>query len=230
MSALRTANVFTVPFDSLAETAAVVGETGARGEDSESETAVAAVYQWLVSQLTAARNPLPLTASGGAGSNGSARKCIIYLEPRRMSPLYSAIERFFAASAERFGPTEAHMYHPHSSMTGFIDLPSSSHGDESTILVAQIAAHLHRLIKSLAADTGMPRLAGVNTALDYPRTGTHKIEARLDTPAAFKEIATAMQRLVPSARIRPKRLGHISLAYFNKHVQTERQLDGSMAV
>ncbi|KAJ2016189.1 hypothetical protein GGI13_004215 [Coemansia sp. RSA 455] len=197
VSALRTANAFTMPFDRLSQT------THAK----ESEDSTESACHWLTKQL--AYRPTP-------------RKCIIYLEPRRTSPLYTAIERFFAASALRFGHTEAHMYHPHSSMTGFIDL---AHGSE---LVTRISAHLDSLIRDLA--TEMPVLLGVNTARDYPHEGTHKIEAKFNTPAVFRDIVNTVQKLVPQARIRPKKIAHISLAYYNKHVQTDNRIEDNAAV
>ncbi|KAJ2448479.1 hypothetical protein GGF42_005094 [Coemansia sp. RSA 2424] len=117
-------------------------------------------------------------------------------------------------------------------MTGFIDIPATS-GDGSLGLVAEISAHLDVLIKDLLspslAAAKMPKLVGVNTAQNYPHPGTHKIEAKLDTPAVFREIVDAMQRLVPQARIRPKKIGHISLAYYNKHVKTEHRIEDHLA-
>ncbi|KAJ1843863.1 hypothetical protein LPJ57_009638, partial [Coemansia sp. RSA 486] len=61
----------------------------------------------------------------------------------------------------------------------------------------------------------------VNTAYDYPHEGTHKIEIKLDTPELFRTIIGGLVDYVPQAKIRAKRLGHISLAYYNKHVKTE---------
>ncbi|KAJ2830433.1 hypothetical protein GGI24_001908 [Coemansia furcata] len=193
VSALRTANAFTVPYSRL--TAAI--------------PLAADAPQW------PARAP--------AAHTGPPRKCIIYLEPRRTTPLYAAIERFFALSSQRFGPTEAHMYHPHSSMTGFIELPPEGGAE----LVARIAAHLDALITP--ALLPLPTLVAVNTARDYPHQGTHKIEAKLDTPAVFRDIVGTMQKLVPEARIRPKKIGHVSLAYYNKHVRTENRIDENAA-
>ncbi|KAJ1819171.1 hypothetical protein LPJ60_003923 [Coemansia sp. RSA 2675] len=185
------------------------------------EAGLAAVTHY-VSALSTANVFSPFGLSHSWPSN--PRKCIIYLEPRRTSPLYKAIEEFFAQSALHFGPTEAHMYHPHSSMTGFIDLsqtPNPKH------LIASIAAHLDRLIPGLPK---MPRLTGVGTARDYPHGGTHKIEAKLDTPSVFREIVDLLRELVPVAGIRPKKIGHISLAYFNKHVHTNCRIEDPLAV
>ncbi|KAJ2744972.1 hypothetical protein GGI20_002546 [Coemansia sp. BCRC 34301] len=220
VSALRTANAFTVPFERLAETTAEAAVHDAAAKDE--------ACKWLVGQLAPYHcHPLSLPSAM------PRRKCIIYLEPRRTSTLYAAIEQFFTMSASLYGPTEAHMYHPHCSMTGFIDIPADDSGGSSG-LVAQIANHLDTLIETLVVSslrgrTKMPRLLRVNTACDYPHPGTHKIEAKLDTPSVFREIVDAMQKLVPEARIRPKRIGHISLAYYNKHVQTEHRIEDGLA-
>ncbi|KAJ2583202.1 hypothetical protein GGH95_001124, partial [Coemansia sp. RSA 1836] len=164
VSALRTANAFTIPFDRLSESTAVAIHGGATA--NRNGTDEAAACQWLVSQLSPYHSLSLLSAAAAP-----PRKCIIYLEPRRTSSLYTAIERFFAVSADRFGPTEAHMYHPHSSMTGFIDIPATS-GDGSLGLVAEISARLDVLIKDLLspslAAAKMPKLVGVNTARNYP--------------------------------------------------------------
>ncbi|KAI9500646.1 hypothetical protein BX070DRAFT_55873 [Coemansia spiralis] len=178
------------------------------------------------------------------------RKCIIYLEPRRSSPLYVAIEGFLRASADLFGPSEAHQYHPHSSMTGFIDIADGTDGEAvatSGQLITQIACHLHAFVTSAAkgklggqlssgdgqtADASLlavPTVGPVSAAPDYPHKGTHKIEVVLDTPAGFRTIVDALKAAVPQARIRGKRIGHISLAYYNKHVKTANLLTADMA-
>ncbi|KAJ2588018.1 hypothetical protein H4R99_007952 [Coemansia sp. RSA 1722] len=153
------------------------------------------------------------------------RRCIVYLEPRRKTPLYVAIEEFFRVSAEIFGHTEAHQYHPHSSMTGFIDVDDGmlGPGQSSGQALVRIATYLQSLIVRERATKGFrfPNVQSVNTAYDYPHEGTHKIEIKLDTPELFRTIIGGLVDYVPQAKIRAKRLGHISLAYYNKHVKTE---------
>ncbi|KAJ1811932.1 hypothetical protein LPJ56_005657, partial [Coemansia sp. RSA 2599] len=153
------------------------------------------------------------------------RRCIVYLEPRRKTPLYVAIEEFFRQSAEIFGHTEAHQYHPHSSMTGFIDIDDGmlGPGQSSGQALVRIAAYLQSLIVRERAAKGfrLPHVRSVNTAYDYPHEGTHKIEVKLDTPELFRTIIGGLVNYVPQAKIRAKRIGHISLAYYNKHVKTE---------
>ncbi|KAJ2753626.1 hypothetical protein H4S06_003713 [Coemansia sp. BCRC 34490] len=193
--------------------------------------------------------PRPLrTLSFWCGTSGP-RKCIIYLEPRRTSPLYAAIEEFLRRSAQLFGPTEAHQYHPHSSMTGFIDVADGpdvaggGSGDATMTsgqLITKIACHIHAFVASTldGASTHpqsqtpahrVPTLRSVETVQDYPHPGTHKVQATLDTPEAFRSIIGAIQTAVPQARIRGKRMGHVSLAYYNKHVKTDRAITADAA-
>ncbi|KAJ2657246.1 hypothetical protein IWW48_004613 [Coemansia sp. RSA 1200] len=197
--------------------------------------------------------PRPLrTLSFWCGTSGP-RKCIIYLEPRRTSPLYAAIEEFLRKSAQLFGPTEAHQYHPHSSMTGFIDvvdgpdLADNGSGDATMTsgqLITKIACHIHAFVASTldSATTHaqaqlqpqmqarqVPTFRSVETVQDYPHKGTHKVQVTLDTPEAFRSIIGAIQTAVPQARIRGKRMGHISLSYYNKHVKTDKAITADAA-
>ncbi|KAJ2769473.1 hypothetical protein IWQ57_003089 [Coemansia nantahalensis] len=153
-------------------------------------------------------------------------KCIVYLEPRVGSPLYRAVEGFFRVSAEQLGYTEAHQYHPHSSMTGFIDLADLAAAGSG--VVARIVTHLQRAIAANGR-LPMPRARKVRTTSDYPHAGTHKIEIQLDTPPVFRAIAEEVAAMVPDAGIRPKRMAHISLAYSNKHVDTGTTISADRA-
>ncbi|KAJ2848351.1 hypothetical protein GGI22_005751, partial [Coemansia erecta] len=185
--------------------------------------------------------PLPLRALPFWCSTSGPRKCIIYLEPRRGSPLYTAIEGFLHMSAQLFGPTEAHQYHPHSSMTGFIDISdgAAGQGDDgcamtSGQLVTKIACHIHSFVSSFlngstAHGVATPRVGSVATIQDYPHKGTHKVQVALDSPDAFRNIIDTIQTAVPQARIRGKRMGHISLSYYNKHVKTDKAVTTDMA-
>ncbi|KAJ2708856.1 hypothetical protein H4R19_004542 [Coemansia spiralis] len=153
-------------------------------------------------------------------------KCIIYLEPRVGSPLYRAIEGFLRVSAEQLGYTEAHQYHPHSSMTGFIDLAGHEAGGAG--VVARVAAHLHRAIMA-GGKLPVPQIRNVTTMSDYPHPGTSKVQVQLDTPSVFRDIAEEVAAMAPDAGIRPKRMAHISLAYCNKHVDTGTILSANRA-
>ncbi|KAJ2785193.1 hypothetical protein H4R18_000644 [Coemansia javaensis] len=163
-----------------------------------------------------ARVPRPLRAAAyWSGARGRCR-CIIYLEPRRGTALRTALDGFLRASAEQLGPTEAHQYHPHSSMTGFIDLTAC----EIDGMAARIAVHLHEAVAGRRGGLAAPRVKGVAAVDGYPHAGTHKVELQLDTPPAFRAIVDEVARAAPEAAIRPKRMGHISLAYRNKHVDS----------
>ncbi|PVZ99332.1 hypothetical protein BB558_004660 [Smittium angustum] len=70
--------------------------------------------------------------------------CILYLEPRKTSALYKAIELFFEKSKEIYGPNEAHVYHPHCSMTGFFTVNDFSFNES---LLNNIPAELSNLYK-----------------------------------------------------------------------------------
>ncbi|KAJ2556506.1 hypothetical protein EV175_001961 [Coemansia sp. RSA 1933] len=182
--------------------------------------------------------PSPLrTLPFWCGTSGP-RKCIIYLEPRRGSPLYTAIEEFLSTSARLIGPTEAHQYHPHSSMTGFIDISDESEQGEdgcamtSGQLVTKIACHIHSFVASIldrSTRVDVPTIGPVATVRDYPQKGTHKVQVTLDAPDAFRSIIDSIQTAVPQARIRGKRMGHISLSYYNKHVKTDKAITTDMA-
>ncbi|KAJ2360461.1 hypothetical protein H4S02_007747 [Coemansia sp. RSA 2611] len=206
-STTRTANAFSVPVAQL-------------GEAHEPEIEESAQAQQALAVLPEPLRMLPYWVRNGGG----ARRCIVYLEPRRGSPLYNGIEEFFRQSAAQYGATEAHQYHPHSSMCGFIDLDAGRAGS----VVGRIAWHLHALV---AASGGLeaPRVRAVARASDYPRAGTHKLELQLDTPAAFRRMIAEVARRVPEAGVRPKRMGHISLAYCNKHVATDAVVTAEQA-
>ncbi|KAJ1647790.1 hypothetical protein J3B02_000102 [Coemansia erecta] len=200
-------------------------------EEAEKE---AAAYEALVRLGTRNRGCLPniklllppsLRSMPYWSRASGPRRCIVYLEPRRKTPLYMAIEEFFRVSAEIFGHTEAHQYHPHSSMTGFIDISDGvlGPGQSSGQALVRIATYLQSLIVRERATKAfrLPHVHSVNTAYDYPHKGTHKIEVKLDTPELFRTIVSGLVDYVPQAKIRSKHIGHISLAYYNKYVKTE---------
>ncbi|KAJ1966289.1 hypothetical protein GGI12_000194 [Dipsacomyces acuminosporus] len=264
----RTSNAFTLPFASLSEplwpssheAAAAVAAIGSEGEETYGDSVAA--YEDLLglsasTRIISAILPSPLRALPFWYRTCGQRKCIIYLEPRRNTPLYTAIEGFFRASSAMFGPTEAHQYHPHSSMTGFIDVDDgmlasqdmvSHHSVSSGCALAKIACHLDVLIssyktewhhhhhsnhhhhhKSSPHDNLVPTVQGIATSYDYPHKGTHKVDVRLDTPPAFRQIIDKVVEAFPEIHIRPKRIGHISLAYYNKHVKTDNLMSDQKA-
>ncbi|KAJ1851895.1 hypothetical protein GGH12_004140 [Coemansia sp. RSA 1822] len=219
---LRTANAFTLPLGQLLsepqsshDDAPKCASCKSDSDDTMQLVAQSADRTWM---------PAPLRTIPFWRNVRGPHKCIVYLEPRRGSPLYAGIEEFFRASCALWGPTEAHMYHPHSSMTGFIDLPA-----DAGAVIARIACHLHVLISARSRSALAPDVRAVTAAADYPHPGTHKIEVALDTPPVFRSIVDEVARLVPEARIRPKRMGHISLAYCNKHVASSTVVSAEQA-
>ncbi|KAJ1721266.1 hypothetical protein LPJ53_004183 [Coemansia erecta] len=220
----------------------LVRRTSSEHSDQRTDDERAAVFEALI-KLAASSHVhfanatlhLPVSLRGlpyWARASGQ-RRCIVYLEPRRKTPLYSAIEEFFRASAEVFGHTEAHQYHPHSSMTGFIDIDDGiiGSGQPSGQVLVKIAAYLQTLISRERSKEGfrVPCTQSVSTAYDYPHEGTHKIEVKLDTPELFRKISDGIVAAVPQAKIRAKRMGHISLAYYNKHVKTDNLMSTEKA-
>ncbi|KAJ1664822.1 hypothetical protein EV178_003799 [Coemansia sp. RSA 1646] len=224
-------------------------ETSRRLLQSEEASAASSAYSAAFMATSAMGNchamhdtaalPSPLCTLPFWCSTSGPRKCIIYLEPRRSSPLYTAIEGFLRKSAQLIGPTEAHQYHPHSSMTGFIDISDGAgqSEDDPTVvtsgqLITKIACHVHSLVSSIldeSARVQVPTVGSVATVQDYPHKGTHKVQVTLDTPDAFRNIIDAIQTAVPQARIRGKRMGHISLSYYSKHVKTDKVITTDMA-
>ncbi|KAJ1850790.1 hypothetical protein LPJ73_003280 [Coemansia sp. RSA 2703] len=211
-------------------------------DDQPTDDEKAALFEALIRlaankhvNLTSAALHLPVSLRSlpyWARASGK-RRCIVYLEPRRKTPLYSAIEEFFRASAEIFGHTEAHQYHPHSSMTGFIDIDDETigPGQPSGQVLVKIAAYLQNLVSRERSKEGfrVPCTKSISTAYDYPHDGTHKIEVKLDTPELFRRISDGIVAAVPQAKIRAKRMGHISLAYYNKHVKTDNLMSTAKA-
>ncbi|KAI9478975.1 hypothetical protein LPJ78_004063 [Coemansia sp. RSA 989] len=219
----RTANAFSLPVGQVYE------QPFSHDKDMESTDNPLAMQL----PLDANVHPSPLQMQPHWHNIGGSHKCIVYLEPRRNTPLYTAIEEFFRVSASMFGPTEAHQYHPHSSMTGFIDLAPMR--DNASSMMAEIAYHLHSLVTTklssslMQGDKVAPQVRTVAVVNDYPHPGTHKIEIKLDTPAVFRSIIDQVAELVAEAGIRPKRMGHISLAYCNKHVPTTTVVSAGQA-
>ncbi|KAJ2078114.1 hypothetical protein H4R24_004705 [Coemansia sp. RSA 988] len=246
----RTSNTFSLPAHQLSKAPLVLSQrqgttTGglwknataaARTTDNSTETTEDTVQALeLLTNSTHDRVvlPAPLRMLPFWLAVGGASKCIMYLEPRRGSPLYAAIEKFFKASNEQYGATEAHQYHPHSSMTGFIDMREcASRGVSIGSIMSRIAWRMHGLVTAAGTAPGgglEPRVRRVATVGDYPQTGTHKIELQLETPAVFRRIVDEVVRAVPEAPIRAKRMGHISLAYYNKHVATRAVISAEHA-
>ncbi|KAJ2718572.1 hypothetical protein GGI07_005692 [Coemansia sp. Benny D115] len=118
-------------------------------------------------------------------------------------------------------------------MTGFIDIDDSVQDAQQTSgqTMVRIACQLQALMaKGFSQNhVELPRVRTVSTAYDYPHKGTHKIEINLDTPEFFRQIVEGLVKAVPQAHIRTKRMCHISLAYFNKHVKTDNLMSVEQA-
>lgn len=170
------------------------------------------LYTLLCANPTIPQQPTPIH---------TGRQCIIYLEPRQGTWLNLAINEFLTQSDARWGPTEAHMYHPHSSMTGFIQLPDQAAGQALTDLTFQ----LRKAVIHCRATITVPQVMGTRIVRDYPHGGTHKVDLVLETPPVFAQLVEMVRENTRGQLlVRTKKMQHISLAYFNKHVKTARVL------
>ncbi|KNE64521.1 hypothetical protein AMAG_09536 [Allomyces macrogynus ATCC 38327] len=133
-------------------------------------------------------------------------KAIVYLEPRPDTPLYRAVLQWFCTARAQFGPDEGQQYLPHVSATGFFD---ASDADLGTI-----AMHLA---------TNLP--AATVTSTQFSLTGLIRVDATtlllgVDSSRAtgLHDLVASLQQAAPTrCAIRPKRIDHLSLAYFKLH-------------
>jgi hypothetical protein len=120
---------------------------------------------------------------------------ILYLQPKRSSSLYKSVTAFYSLSLEKLGPNEAHLYHPHVSITGFwqTDTPVDS-----------------EFLKAL--ETILP--LDVQIAVQPPFQEKTLI-LPIQSGPKLKALPHLLQSLPhpESASIRPKRVDHLSLAY-----------------
>ncbi|KAJ1972124.1 hypothetical protein H4R35_004852 [Dimargaris xerosporica] len=154
----------------------------------------------------------------------SPRRCIIYLEPSRTSWLYRQLERFYHQTRLEFGPSEAHQYHPHCSLSGFFTV------DGATLAASESTDHvLHQLATTLGClldqpawrkSVAPPRILG----LSRPQHTTDKLNLDLGNTDTFRAIVHQLAQIVHAqpwkCHVRPKPVDHISLVYYNKSVQT----------
>ncbi|KAJ3367813.1 hypothetical protein GGF31_007060 [Allomyces arbusculus] len=154
----------------------------------------------LEANLRASPIPRPLTED-------HVGKAIVYLEPRPGTPLHRAVLQWYCTARKQFGPDEGQQYLPHVSVTGFFD---ASDADLGT-LAMHLATHLPAASVTSAqfSLTGLIRIDNTTLllGLDSSRaTGLHDLVASLQQAAPTRCV------------IRPKRIDHLSLAYFKLHV------------
>ncbi|KAJ9080786.1 hypothetical protein DSO57_1021191 [Entomophthora muscae] len=143
--------------------------------------------------------------------HSSKRRFIVYLEPAPQSKLAASILEFYRLSRIKVGPNEAHLYHPHCSMTGFFTLASDD--------VDAVVGSVKRCLSGwLSPSTPFPSpTLGSLVAKDSG------LQLKLQVPEYYHAMVNNLvDELAPLARLRPKSLDHISLAYLNKHVKTFR--------
>ncbi|KAJ1979512.1 hypothetical protein H4R34_002803 [Dimargaris verticillata] len=176
--------------------------------------------------LLAHRLPVPC--------NAPPRRCIIYLEPSRTSWLYRQLERFYHQTRLEFGPSEAHQYHPHCSLSGFFAV------DETALVASESVLHaLHQIATTLGCLLDQPAWRESVTppsivGLSRPPYTTDKLNLDLGNTDAFRAIVHQLAQIIHAqpwgCHVRPKPVDHISLVYYNKSVQatttvTPAQLD-----
>ncbi|KAI0224320.1 hypothetical protein L0F63_007371 [Massospora cicadina] len=134
-------------------------------------------------------------------TNRIPRRFILYLEPSPNSKLAKSILEFYRLSHVKVGPNEAHLYHPHCSMTGFFSLPA----DRVDTVLASIKSCISCWLASPLPPPTLDGLIARDSSLNL------KLKGLVD-------------ELAPLVCLRPKDLDHISLAYLNKHVKSPRSL------
>ncbi|KAJ1650096.1 hypothetical protein IWQ61_009006 [Dispira simplex] len=186
-------------------------------------------------QLSPLGTSIPLLPRTPLATRRGPRRCIIYLEPSRSSWLYQRLTRFFCITQDKFGPSEAHQYHPHCSLSGFIPLDDDLGCDRSKeeapvplnsgYFIQAIGDALNCLITEiLFTGQGQALLPPQVTGLTRPAGTQDKLILDLAQTEPFRLL---IQRLIQtlsltpkfaSVNIRPKPVSHISLIYFNKAV------------
>ncbi|KAI9295372.1 hypothetical protein K502DRAFT_291084 [Neoconidiobolus thromboides FSU 785] len=144
------------------------------------------------------------------------KRFIVYLEPNKQSKLYQSILKFYRLSHLHFGANEAHLYHPHCSMTGFISIDTI----QSYNLINSIVATL-KSYKESAYSAIVPNVNGIEL-LPTKRKVNLSIEAPFNLHNLVENIVNNCSTIT---KVRAKPLHHISLAYLNKHVITNQKLD-----
>ncbi|KAJ3360330.1 hypothetical protein GGF32_008491 [Allomyces javanicus] len=133
-------------------------------------------------------------------------KAIVYLEPRPGTPLYSSVLQWYCTARKQFGPDEGQQYLPHVSVTGFFDASDADLGTLATHLATNLPPAT--VTSAQFALTGLIRVDYTTLLLgvDSTRaTGLHDLVASLQQAAPARCV------------IRPKRIDHLSLAYFKLH-------------
>ncbi|KAJ1963860.1 hypothetical protein IWQ62_003091 [Dispira parvispora] len=186
-------------------------------------------------QLSPLGTSIPLLPRTPLAIRRGPRRCIIYLEPSRSSWLYQRLTQFFRITQDKFGPSEAHQYHPHCSLSGFIPLVDGLGCDgsrektpvplNSGYFIQAIGDALNCLVtRTLFTGQGQALQSPRVTGLTRPAGTQDKLILDLAQTEPFRQL---IQRLIQalsqtpkfaSVNIRPKPVSHISLIYFNKAV------------
>ncbi|TPX56397.1 hypothetical protein PhCBS80983_g04554 [Powellomyces hirtus] len=167
---------------------------------------------------------------GNAAPVRVRRRTILYLEPRPGTPLRTALDEFRSTSAHKWGPTDAHAYHPHCSVTGFwehrpmntltngIDGPNTE--EQAAVALVELAINAHT--KNCAADQQAGTRLPPPTVLPplIPPKKKSCLILPLKPPTEYTDLAKSISHLFGDSnlfinRLQPKRCDHISLAYYS---------------
>lgn len=136
-------------------------------------------------------------------------RLILYLQPvPRENLLWGAVSRFYAESLA-LGATEAHMYHPHCSVVGFMEVGGQRTPVLQTIVETLGRWPLHEC--SVAVD----KARFIEVTKDQAQIGVHT--------HGFRELAAALRDALAhhGVCVRQKPLDHMSLAYISRRIQGE---------
>ncbi|KAI8393855.1 uncharacterized protein BYT42DRAFT_542052 [Radiomyces spectabilis] len=146
---------------------------------------------------------------------------ILYLEPDVHTTARQWIDTFITSSSSRFYPTTATKYTCHTSMTGFFELPND-------MTVTQFIALIDPLIQkqefhSIPVIDTNPLLV---TKLDTEqREKPVHLLLPVSVTNSYHEIVENLRRVCSDRQImiRPKKINHISLAYWDEPEATAEQ-------
>ena len=137
---------------------------------------------------------------------------ILYFEPSKK--LREQVKEYFRLTSKLYGPTEAHQYIPHCSMTGFF----------TTNQIDLVQKTLEQILTNLDDSDFIVKVQNVNQTesphhLKKSSVSTHVESVRINIEVSEK-VKMAIQLLVHTLQsnvfIREKPMDHVSLAYLSK--------------
>lgn len=177
---------------------------------------------------------VPPTQQRSGGADRHHPIYILYLEPSEHSHLYRSISSFLLNSWSEQWQNEAHLYHPHCSMTGFFHLPAGDQDatmerrmiDELSVLMGEYVQQQHELhaitVQPVRLQTKNQYGHAVRVPLQVPgqlvelmASFTQRINTLLDSHPTHQHVRPPAVR-PDRHRIRVKPIDHMSLAYWRR--------------